>query len=109
MVYVPNYSNYSCVVMYSSDTLRAYVQNPNYDITVDYRDFYIKSNYLYKDGQQYFSTYSTLPICLDSSTLTDEVYYRNDISDILFCFFILLIVCFYLPFKLFSRLFRRSF
>lgn len=107
MIYVPDLNNYSCVYMYSSNTLRAYIQAPNYDTTVNYRDYYINSNYLYTDGQQYFGTYSTLPVCLSSSVLTDEVYYRNDITDILICFFILAIVCFWCPYKLFSKLFRR--
>ena len=107
MVYVPDLNNYSCVYVRSSDTIRAYFQAPNYNTTVRYRDYYIKSNYLYTDGEQTFSQYSTLPTCLSSSVLTNDVYYRNDIVDILLCFLILAIVCFYCPYKLFKRLFRR--
>lgn len=109
MVYVPDLENYACVYMRSSDTLRAYKQAPAVDTTVQYRDYYIKSNYLYTDGEQSFTQYSVLPTCLSSAELTTEVYYRNDITDILICFFILAIVCFYLPYKLFTKLFRRAF
>lgn len=108
MVYVPDLENYPCVYVRSSDTIRAYKQTPALNSTIQYRDYYINSNYIYTDGEQAFTQYSTLPICLASSSLTSEVYYRNDITDILICFFILAFVCFYCPYKLFSRLFRKA-
>lgn len=106
MIYVPN-SNYACYVVQSEGVIRAYEQTPHNNSTIDYRDYYIRSNYIYKDGIQSFSQYATLPICLDSSVITDNYHYRNDFDSILIIFFIMSIFCFYIPIRVFSRLFRR--
>lgn len=107
MIYVPDLDNYKCYVVQSDTILRAYKQIPQQNSTVEYRDYYYTSNYLYKDGTQSFSNYSILPVCLSSSQLTTEVYYRNDFDSILIIFLILSIFGFYIPIKIFSRLFRR--
>lgn len=109
MIYVPDITNYQCFVVQSSDIIRAYEQVPNYNTTVNYRDYYIKSNYIFKDGSQSFGNYSytTLPVCLDNSTLTTSYYYRNDFDSILIIFLIMCIFCFYIPLKIFVRLIRR--
>lgn len=107
MVYVPDLNSYKCFVVQNDTILRAYKDIPQHDTTVQYRDYYYTSNYLFKDGYQSFSTYSTLPVCLSSSDLTSEVYYRNDFDSILIIFLILSIFGFYIPIKIFSRLFRR--
>lgn len=106
MIYVPDL-NYKCYYVQSEGVIRAYEEIPQNNKTINYRDFYINSNYIYKDGYTQFSSYSTLPICLDSSTLTDNVYYRNDLSDILIIFVIMSIFCLYIPIKIFTRIFRR--
>lgn len=112
MIYVPDLS-YKCYVIVNSDTIRAYEQvpyNPSYNngsISVNYRDYYINSNYLYVDSYQNFSSYSTLPNCLSSSVLTNDIYYRNDFDSILIIFLIMSIFIFYIPIKVFLRLFRR--
>lgn len=111
MIYVPDLS-YECYVIQNADTIRAYKimpYNPSYNqsITIEYRDYYINSNYIYQDGNQQFSSYSTIPTCLDTSNLTDNVYYRNDLDRILIIFIILAIVCFVTPLKIILRLFRR--
>lgn len=106
MIYVPD-SNYACYVVQSEGVIRAYEETPRNNITSDYRDYYIKSNYIYKDGSQSFSQYATLPVCLESSVITDNYHYRNDFDSILIIFFIMSIFCFYIPIKVFSRLFRR--
>lgn len=107
MIYVPDTENYKCFNIYSESVIRAYEEVPTYNTTVNYRDYYIRSNYIYKDGTQSFSNYSTIPVCLASSGLTTDVYYRNDFDSILVIFFIMFIFCFYIPINIFVRLFRR--
>lgn len=107
MIYVPNLNDYQCYVVRDSNTIRAYKQRPSNNREIDYRDYYINSNYLYQDGTQQFSSYTTLPVCLNSSELTESVYYRNDFDSILIIFLIMSIFCFYIPLFIFKRLFRR--
>lgn len=107
MIYVPSLENYACYVLVDNNTIRAYEQMPTKDSSVNYRDYYINSSYLYRDGVQAFSQYSTLPICLSNSELTTNVFYRNDIDKILVVTFILLIICFYFPYRIISRMFGR--
>lgn len=106
-IYVPELSQYQCYVVNNSDTIRAYKQTPTYNSNIEYRDYYIKSNYIYKDGYQTFGNYSTLPICLSTSELTSDVYYRNDLADIMIIFIVMYFVIIHLPLKIFFRLFRR--
>ena len=110
MIYVPDL-NYKCYVLTNKDTIRAYEvmpYNPGYNqqVNINYRDYYINSHYLYTDGFQQFSNYTTLPVCLDSSKLTSDVYYRNDLDKILVIFLILCIFMFLIPIKLFQRFFK---
>ena len=107
MIYVPELKNYECYVVQSEGIIRAYKTKPKNDSNINYRDYYINSNYIYRDGSQSFSTYTTLPNCLSNSALTDDVYYRNDFDKILIIFLIMCIFCFYIPFKVIMRLFRR--
>lgn len=110
MIYVPYNQNYnSCFVVQNGDTIRAYSQQPTTNSTIGYRDYYINSNYIYKDGVQTFSQYTTLPTCLSNSEISNDFYYRNDIDKILVIFIILLIICFYFPYKIISRMFGRWF
>lgn len=106
-IYVPDLENYECFVVRDEEVIRAYEEIPTYNSTVIFRDYYINSNYIFNDGVQQFSNYSTLPSCLDKSNLTSDVYYRNDFDSILVIFLILSIFCFYIPIKIFMRLFRR--
>ncbi len=105
-IYVPDL-NYKCYYVQSEGVIRAYEEKPKNNSDIAYRDYYIKSNYIYKDGSQSFSSYSSLPVCLDTNILTDSVYYRNDFDSILVIFLIMCIFCFYIPLKVFIRLFRR--
>lgn len=107
MIYVPDL-NYQCIYVYSEGVLRAYERTPQYNQTINYRDYYINSGYIYKDGTTSFGSYSTLPTCLPTNSLTNEVFYRADFDKILVIFMILAIICLYFPLKLFSKLFRRS-
>lgn len=107
MIYVPDLKNYKCFVVRDETTIRAYKEVPRKNSDIDYRDYFYNSNYLYQDGEQSFGNYSVLPVCLDNSVLTNEVYYRNDFDSILIIFLIMSIFCFLVPIKLFLRFIRR--
>ena len=79
MIYVPDL-NYKCYVVQSEGVIRAYEERPQYNTEVNYRDYYINSSYIYKDGYQSFGSYSTIPTCLDTSVLTNDFYYRLDLD-----------------------------
>lgn len=108
MIYVPDISNYKCFVVQSEGVIRAYENIPTYNSVIGYRDYYIDSSYIYRDGLQNFGNYATLPICLQDSTLTTDFYYRNDIDKILIIFLVLVIFGIFIPIKIFSRLFKRG-
>lgn len=110
MIYVPDL-NYECYVLTNKDTIRAYATKPynpgyNQQVNINYRDYYINSNYLYTDGVQSFGNYTTLPVCLDTAKLTNDIYYRSDLDKILVIFLILCIFMFLIPLKLFMRFFK---
>lgn len=107
MIYVPDKENYKCFVVRSEEVIRAYEEIPRNNTEVVYRDYYYNGNYYYNDGVQSFSQYTTLPVCIDNNNVTSNVYYRNDLADILIIFAIMSIFCFYIPIKIFMRLFRR--
>lgn len=106
-IYVPDLTNYKCYVVRSDSTIRAYKEIPKNNSEIEYRDYYFTSNYMYQDGTQSFSTYTTLPVCLSNDILTTNYYYRNDFPDILLMFLIISLFGIYLPFKVLFRLFRR--
>lgn len=107
-IYVPEDTTFNkCYVVQSSGIIRGYNKVPANGVEYSYRDYYIDSNYIYKDGTGNWSQYSTLPICLASDVITNDYYYRNDFSDILIMFSIIAIFGIYFPFKILFRLFRR--
>ena len=108
-IYVPyeNINDYACYSIYDKDTIRAYTTIPSYNTTSNYTDFFINSHYITKTGVQTWSNYSTLPTCTNVDHISNNVFYRNDIFDILGCTFIILLICFYFPYKIISRLFGR--
>lgn len=104
-IYIPNDSTYNkCYVVQNEEVIRAYDRTPSYNVSYNYRDYYIKSDYIFKDGSGQWSQYSTLPTCLSTSVITNDFYYRQDITSILVTFTILVIFCIYFPIKLFLRL-----
>ena len=105
MLYLPS-TNYSCVYVRGQGVVRAYIQAPNYNTTCQYRDYYIDSHYTYADGEQTFSQYSSLPVCLSSNDITDKYMYRNDISDILLTFVLFVGIIWFLISKLVKTFFR---
>ena len=106
-IYVPN-TNYACFYMVDKDTLRAYDTTPRQNSSSSYTDYFINSHYLTRTGVQTWGNYSTIPECSQES-FTTNVYYRNDIDGIMVTFFILLLICFYFPFRIISRGFGRWF
>lgn len=110
-IYLPidNVNEFACYSVYDKDTVRAYYTQPQLDSSSEYVDFYINSHYLQRTGIQSWGQWNTsLPTCLSSDTITTDYYYRNDFPDILLIFIIFAIVGIYLPFKLFSRIFRKG-
>lgn len=107
-IYVPQDTTYNkCYVVQSEGVIRGYEEVPQVNRTINYRDYYINSSYIYRDSYQTFSSYNTPPTCLSSDVLTNDVYYRNDFDSILIIFIILSLFCFYFPFKIISRMFGR--
>lgn len=103
-VYVPDLQSFKCYTIYNKDTIRAYKELPSEGQETAYRDFFIHSDYYYKDGTELISE---VPVCIDNDNLTDDVYYRVDLINILVIFLILCIFCFLIPLKVFLRFFRR--
>lgn len=110
MVYVPydNKNDYSCYTLYDSNTIRAYKHSPQVSANNEYIDFYINSHYISKMGFQYIETTEELPLCISNENITNDYWYRFDISHIVvvvsfFLFFI------FLTLKVISRLFGRWF
>ena len=106
-IYVPTYNNGNCAHIQSSDVIRVYEQRPYQNSTINYKDYFIKSDYIYNEGQATFGQYSAIPVCISSDRITTDVYYRNDLPQILIIFMIMVIVCFLVPWKIFVRMFRR--
>lgn len=106
-LYVPVYNSGNCAYIYSSDIVRVYDSVPQSGRTIAYTDYYIKSSYISNTGSTSFSQYSILPTCISSSNITTDYWYRNDFDSILIILFIILILCFYFPYKLISRAFGR--
>lgn len=104
-IFLPD-TNYACFVVQDSNTIRAYETMPSYNGSSNYTDYYVNSHYMFRNGTQQWGNYSTLPTC-SGATFTTNVFYRNDIDGIMITFFILLIVCFYFPYRLIARLFGR--
>lgn len=95
-IYVPNYENGNCAYISNANTLRVYDSEPMPNRTINYIDYFINSHYVYNRGYTTFSNYSTLPTCLNDSDVTTDFYYRNDISDILLVFSIIVVFCWFL-------------
>lgn len=108
MIYVPEKENYKCYVVQNEEVIRAYENIPSYNTNINFRDYYIRSDYIYREGTQQFGTYTTLPVCLPMDTLTSDYYYRLDFDKSLVIFFIFAIICIYIPLKIFSKLFKRG-
>ena len=108
MIYMPEDNTYNkCYVVQSEGVIRGYDRVPQLNTNYNYRDYYVNSNYIYRDNSGQWNQYSTLPTCLSSSVITNDYYYRNDFDSICIIFLIFALFIIYLPYKLWSRLFGR--
>lgn len=108
MIYMPQDSTYNkCYVVQSEDIIRGYDRVPTNNTSYNYRDYYINSDYIYRDGTGTWGQYTTLPTCLNSDVVTNSYWYRVDIDKILIIFLILFIFLIKYPYKLFIRIFGR--
>lgn len=110
MIYLPD-DDFSkeCVVILDKDTVRAYQINP-YDLEVGdlyyYRDYYINSHYIFKDDYDILYSSSVFGSCIDENNLTNIIYYRNDIFEILALLVLIVGVCWFLVSKLYKTFMR---
>lgn len=109
-VYVPEDSTFNkCYVIQSEGVIRGYNVIPSFNTNYSYRDYYAKADYTYKEGSGNWSNYSTLPTCLGASEITNNYWYRLDITSVLINFVIIAMVGLYFPWRVFRTLFRRRF
>ena len=107
MIYMPTDTTYNkCYVVQSADIIRGYDRVPQNNQNYNYRDYYINSSYIYRDYSGQWSSYTTLPVCLDNSIITNNVWYRQDIDKIVVVFsFIFIFISFFI-YSLMKRLLR---
>lgn len=101
--YVPNLG--ACYVV-NNNYFRVYDSQPRNNSSSTYTDYYYNSHYVSTRGSQTWGATSTLPSC-SSDTFTTNVFYRFDIDGILITTFIILLIGFYFPYKIISRMFGR--
>ena len=107
MIYVPFDDVYNkCFVVQSEGVVRAYDRLPQNNTNYNYRDFYVNSSYMYRDGTGNWSSYTSLPICLDTDIITHTYVYRNDFPSILLTFVLFVGFIYFLLSKLFKPIFR---
>lgn len=107
MIYVPDDANFNgCYVVQSDGVIRAYDRVPQNNVSYNYRDYYINSSYIYRDGNGTWSQYATLPICLDNDIITHNYVYRNDFASILIIFVLMVGIVWFLISKLIKTLLR---
>lgn len=94
-VYVPEFNTGNCVYIVNSDVIRVYDSIPTHNSIINYKDYYIKSSYIYNEGVTTFSQYSTLPTCINNSRITTNYTYRNDFPFICLTAFIIGFVCYF--------------
>lgn len=109
-IFVPSDNTYNaCYVVQSEGVIRGYDRIPSYNTNYHYRDYYINSSYIFRDGSGTWSNYANLPVCLSSDIITNDFYYRLDFPNILLMFFIINIFGIYLPIKIFMKILPRRF
>lgn len=102
-VYLPSYYDHQCAIILDSNTIRVY-DSIDINTNVSYTDYFINSHYLSTTGNILLTENVD---CLSSDIITNDFYYRNDLSDILICFLIILIICFYLPYRIMCRFWKK--
>ena len=105
MIYVPIYNTNNCAYVRDANTIRVYNTTPTNNSTVGYTDYYINSHYIYTNGSTTFNNYNTIPSCLSNDDVTTNIWYRNDLSDILICVFIILTIGYFIIKKIVRSIF----
>lgn len=111
-IYLPieNVNDFACYTIKDKDTIRAYKTMPSIDSSSDYLDFYINSHYLDKEGTESWGQWgSYLPTCISTSSITNDIYYRNDLDSILVIFLCIVVFVTYFPRKLLNIFYKRGF
>lgn len=109
-VYVPeDFIQKPCVEIYAHNIIRVYDKKPALNSDSTYTDFYTDMDYYSKSGSISWGSWSVLPVCVSKNDLVSDVYHRIDFPDIMITFFILLLICFYFPYRIISRSFGRWF
>jgi len=104
-IFVPTYNNGNCVVIQSSDIIRVYSQRPTTNSTINFTDYYYRSNYYSNTGSQQFGSYSIIPSC--QTEITTDFYYRYDFDKIMVIFMCIVVLCYYMAFKPITRVMGR--
>jgi len=111
-IFVPGWSPavFPCVVIQNATTIRAYRQMPAPGTTRQFTDFFFNAGarYMSVNGTQTFGTGATMPTCIPQSQLTSDFWHRTDIDSILITFIIVSIFIFYIPLKIFSKVFKKG-
>lgn len=109
MTYLPKIEEQNCIVVdnLNSGYIRVYDTTPTANSNIHYIDYFIEQDYITREGTQSFGNYSYSVNCQNHSNFTTDFYYRVDLAEILIIFTILSIFAFYIPIKIFLRLFRR--
>lgn len=110
MTYLPEFNDNNCIVVdnLNSGYIRVYETTPYANSNINYIDYFIGSDYITRTGTQYFSNYYTAVNCQPHENFTTEYYYRVDLDRILVVFLVMCIFCLYIPFKIFSKFFKRG-
>ena len=85
-IYLPEYSANNCAYIQSEGVIRVYENRPTTQGNYNYIEYFYDSNYYSRYGVQSFSNYSTYPTCISSNDITTNIYYRNDLMEILLYF-----------------------
>lgn len=108
MIYVPKNDTYNkCYVVQSENVIRGYDTYPSYNTNYSYRDYYINSDYMFRDGVGSWSNYATLPICLRDDLITHEEFYRVDYYKSLIIFAIMFVFIIFIPLKIIFQFFKK--
>lgn len=87
MIYVPTEFDNKCVD-FDNGILFVYDTEPDTTGNFNYTYYYLDYHYLEKSGLT-----DTLPVdCIDSNFLTNNIHYRNDITDVYILYSIFLLV-----------------
>lgn len=101
-IYVPSnidINEVNCVYIQNDDSIYLGLNN---NVNYELRYNNLIGDYITK-------SVDTLDVSCYSVELSHDPFYRKDIIDILIGFFILSIICFYFPYKIFTRAFGRWF